>query len=313
LSRPVLGEVRAVIDVGSNSVLTLVAAWDGDGWRTVHESSCVTGLGEGTKTTGLLSDAAMARTLAAVERGFADARRLGAARVEAWATMAARIASNTEDFLRLASAQGTPIGVLSGEREAELGFLAVANDPAFRDAERLTIIDVGGHSTELVAAHRSSGGWALDVHKSYPIGTLALRSGVLCNPTPGPAERMRAVSDMDEAIGLAFLPGKCGTTVALGATGTNLITIRERMTSWEPSLVHGRYLLYEEVGRSAGWLLDLNDEERAAIVGIEPGRERSLHIGVLILERFLYAARSERCWVSTRGWRHALLETSVGL
>ena len=52
----------------------------------------------------------------------------------------------------------------------------------------------------------------------------------------------------------------------------------------------------------------MSDEERAAVPGIEKGREKSLHIGALILERFLFAVRAESCVVSTRGWRYAYLE-----
>ena len=45
---------------------------------------------------------------------------------------------------------------VSGDDEARLGLLAVAHDPAFAEAERLTIVDVGGHSTEIVTANPSA-------------------------------------------------------------------------------------------------------------------------------------------------------------
>jgi len=48
-----------------------------------------------------------------------------------------------------------------------------------------------------------------------------------------------------------------------------------------------------------------------AIVGLESGRERTIHIGALILERFLQSLHVEGCTVSTRGWRHALLERDI--
>jgi exopolyphosphatase / guanosine-5'-triphosphate,3'-diphosphate pyrophosphatase len=51
----------------------------------------------------------------------------------------------------------------------------------------------------------------------------------------------------------------------------------------------------------------MTDAERSQVAGIEPGREKTIHIGALILERFLYALRQERAVVSVRGWRHAML------
>jgi exopolyphosphatase/guanosine-5'-triphosphate,3'-diphosphate pyrophosphatase len=52
----------------------------------------------------------------------------------------------------------------------------------------------------------------------------------------------------------------------------------------------------------------MTDAERAALVGIEPGRERTIHIGALIVERALLALVAEAVYVSVRGWRHAMLD-----
>jgi exopolyphosphatase/guanosine-5'-triphosphate,3'-diphosphate pyrophosphatase len=259
----------------------------------------------------------MTKTLAAVAKAFEIARSMGCERIEAGVTMAARIATNTSDFLDRAAGQGTPIRVLSGEEEANLGFLAVASDPAFAEAERLSIIDVGGHSTELVTADREPRPWMASrtadlwverYRRSYPIGTLALRGGTLSAESPDGLALLRASKEIDDLIGLEYLPHQGGTAVVLGATGTNLITIRERMTEWDADRVHGQWLDYEEVSKAVGWLSSLTDEERAAVPGMEKGRERTIHLGALILERFLYSLHVLGCRVSVRGWRHALLE-----
>jgi exopolyphosphatase/guanosine-5'-triphosphate,3'-diphosphate pyrophosphatase len=113
---------------------------------------------------------------------------------------------------------------------------------------------------------------------------------------------------IDDAIGLRYLPHQCGTVVTLGATGTNLVTIREKMAAWDPVRVHGSVLGYDEVSLAFEHLSSLGDAGRAAVVGIEKGREHTLHAGALILERALYALGAEECSVSVRGWRHALLE-----
>jgi exopolyphosphatase / guanosine-5'-triphosphate,3'-diphosphate pyrophosphatase len=110
---------------------------------------------------------------------------------------------------------------------------------------------------------------------------------------------------------LAYRPGQAGTVVALGATPTNLVSIRDGLSRWEPDLVHGQWLDYEEVSKAVAMLCALDDAGRAAVVGIEPGRERTLHAGALILERFLQALHVLVCRVTVRGWRHALLERDV--
>ena len=293
---------KAIIDVGSNSVLLLVAE---DG-RTLRETSAVTSLGEGTKRTGLLSEAGMTRTLDALRKAFDDARAQGATEIRAAATMAARLATNTPEFQARALAQGTPVEVLSGEDEAALGFLAVADDPTFAGTDRLSIIDVGGQSTELVTAVRHGERWEKVFGKSFPIGTLALKDGPLRDESPDGPAVFAASAQIDDLLTDVTHLG--GTPVALGATATNLVTIRDGMVSWEPEKVHGAWLYYGEIGVAVGRLMPMTDAERAALVGMEPGREKTLPAGALILERFLSALKSKGCAVSVRGWRHAMLE-----
>ncbi len=295
---------KAVVDVGSNSVLLLVSESRDGVWTPIIETTAVTALGEGTKETKLLSERAMSETLLALKQAFEIA---GTDQIEAGVTMAARIATNSPDFLARALAQGTPVRVLSGEEEAELGFLSVAEDATFSSHGRIAIIDVGGHSTELVIAERGEQ-WATHFRRSFPIGTLALRGGLLRAESPSGLEILRASQQIDDLIGMSCLPGLGIYAIALGATGTNLVTIREKITQWDPAKVHGAYLDFEEVSKAVGWLSALTDTERALVPGMEKGREKTIHLGSLILERFLHSLKVLGCGVSVRGWRHALLE-----
>lgn len=298
----------AAVDVGSNSVLLLVQERLPTGWKTVFESTNVISLGAGVKESRMLSEAGMAATLVALQNAFREAKRLGAERVQARATMAARMANNSAEFLERARAQGTPVEILSGEEEAELGFHAVCDDPMFAGYPRLSIIDVGGQSTELVTADSVRGKWEIKFKRSYPIGTLALLGGPLSDPCPEGLAQLHACQMVDDVVGLCYRPGACGKIVCLGATRTNLISIRERLAEWTPDKVHGATLSYEEISKAVESLFSLTWEERSGLIGIEPGREQTLPIGALILERFLFALRAEDCAVSVRGWRHAFLE-----
>jgi len=304
---------RAVIDVGSNSCLLTVAELQNGTWVSIADRSIVTALGQGTKSSGLLHPEGSAKTRDALRLLFEEARGHGVAHPLAFGTMALRIASDAESFLASCRKQGTPLGVLSGEEEARFGFLSVASDPLFAAANRLTIIDPGGHSTELVTADRTGDSWETRFERSYAVGALGLREHFLADETPDFPARMAAVEHIDRLIGLEYRPHQSGQVIVLGATGTNLITIRKQMPEWDAARVHGARLDYEEVGRAVGWLCDMTDAQRRNVIGMEPGRERTLHIGALILERFLYCLHALDCRVSVRGWRHAVLETGYGL
>lgn len=288
-------------------MLLLVGERHDGRWLPVRETSQVTALGEGTKESGLLSDGGIQRTLGALRQASEEAYGCKAESIVAAATMAVRIARNSAEFLRQAEAQGTPVIVLSGDQEAELGFHAVVDDPTFASAKRMSIVDVGGQSTEVVIGEDR----VPLFKRSTPIGTLGLRGGVLAPERLGPAEIMRAVREIDDAIGPEASRFDGGLSVVLGATGTNLVSIRDGLIEWQPERVHGARLSYDEVSRFVAWLGAMSDDERRRVPGMEPGRERTLHIGALILERFLHALHADGCAVSVRGWRHALLERGL--
>lgn len=299
---------KAVLDVGSNSVLLVVGDLSEGALRVHLETSAVTGLGRDTKQTGNLGREGMEATLAAIREAFGRARSAGAEEVLAAATMAARIARNTGEFQVAAEAQGTPVYVLSARAEAELGLAAVCADPILSDSGRITVLDPGGHSTEVVSAHLQDGAWVAESSQSLALGTLGLRGGVLSAASPSRADRLRAVVEIDEAVSQGSFSKTPGSVALVGAVGTNLVAIRERMTVWNAEAIHGSTLTYEEISRAVGTLMDLDDRGRASLVGIEPGREETIHIGALIVERLLHRLGVERCRVSVRGWRHALLE-----
>jgi exopolyphosphatase/pppGpp-phosphohydrolase len=88
---------------------------------------------------------------------------------------------------------------------------------------------------------------------------------------------MAAVKELDATIGLEYRPHQCGHVVTLGATGTNLISIRQQLREWDPEVVHGQVLDYEEISKAVNWLGGMTLDERRAIPGLEPGREHTLH------------------------------------
>lgn len=293
---------KAVIDVGSNSLLLAVAEKQDGDWKPVFETSEITGFGHDVKNTGILSEEGQQRTLQALQRAFNEAKRHGA-EPRAFATMAMRIADNASEFQKRANAQSTPVETLSGQDEADLGMASVLEDPLFSPCETITVVDVGGQSTEIANAHKKK----TKFMKSYAVGTLALRDGILANESPGRAEILKASQEIDDTFGMRFMKDQAGVVVALGATATNLITIRDRILQWKPELVHGQTLEFEEISKFVATSFRLDDAGRAALPGIEKGRERTIHIGALILERALQAVCSLECRVSVRGWRYGLL------
>lgn len=295
-----------MIDVGSNSLLLSVGEWDGETWQTIEESSEVTGLGEGAKSTGFLGAKQMDGALAALKRAF-DLGRKSDVEPKAFGTMALRIAGNSSEFQERARRQGTPVEVISGELEAELGLLSVLEDPVLVTEDTITVIDVGGQSTELTTSQRQDGKWHKSFQKSFPVGTLSIRDSLLPMESPTGIDLLRATKAIDDIFALRYLPNQTGKAIALGASATNLISIRDRLVVWQPQKVHGAYLDFEEISKFVSSLSALSEKERANLPGLEKGREKSIHIGALILERALQTVHALGCTVSVKGWRHGMM------
>src|SRR5256885_4131059 len=106
----------ATIDIGTNSVLLLVAEKKGARFEPVVERAEITRLGRGVDRTKTLDSAAIEDTLKVLEAFAREARALGAAEIAVSATSAARDASNGKEFLEGALRRaGVKPEIISGD------------------------------------------------------------------------------------------------------------------------------------------------------------------------------------------------------
>ncbi len=122
-------ERLAAIDVGTNTVLLLVAERRAGALAPVLERAEITRLGRGVDASGRLDPAAIRETVRVLADFAASARSLGAARIACVATSAARDASNGAEFFEEARrAAGLVPEVISGEEEARLVWASAWRD-----------------------------------------------------------------------------------------------------------------------------------------------------------------------------------------
>lgn len=167
--------VLAAIDLGTNNCRLLIATLRLDGSLRVLDSfSRIVRLGEGVVRTGMLSEAAIDRTVAALKICARRVARARAARVRAIATEAARKAANVDTLIQRAAAEaGVPLEIIGPEEEARLAAIGCA--PLIgADYEGALIFDIGGGSTEIIWM-RGHGVRAEVVHSaSVPLGVVSM-------------------------------------------------------------------------------------------------------------------------------------------
>ncbi|MCK5496941.1 MAG: hypothetical protein KAI80_11050, partial [Hyphomicrobiaceae bacterium] len=119
--------IYGALDLGTNNCRLLVAPAADGGFRVIDAFSRIVRLGEGLGGSGRLSEAAMVRTLEALEICATKMRRRGVTRLRAVATEACRRAANCDAFLqRVARETGIEIEIISNNEEANLAIYGCA-------------------------------------------------------------------------------------------------------------------------------------------------------------------------------------------
>jgi len=310
--------VVAVLDIGSNSVLMLLAEREDGSWRFVYDGAQITRLGEGFEPSHLLQPTAIERTVQAVQEFGHTARTHRVRQVVVLMTAVVREAKNPNALLEPLREELTswsaPIKwrTLSEQEEAELSYLSVAHDDTLPISFPLAVVDIGGGSVEVAFGELEPppNQWGeIDFYRSFPIGAVRVREQKMPADPPSTAEVLNCCKWLDGVLEPLQELAQPSTTVLVGGTGVNLGMLALELEAFEPHKVHGLKLTDEQIAQILHHLLQLSDAERSALKGIEPARAPILHVGTLVLERVLFALRQEQVWISTRGIRYGGLYT----
>ena len=301
----------AAIDVGTNSVLLLVAdRVAGGGFRPVAERMDITRLGRGVDATGTLSPEGMEATLRALSGFAAEARALGAEGLVVSATSAARDARNGPEFLEAARARsGVTVEIIPGELEAQYAFDAVATDAAVcPSGSPVVVVDIGGGSTELVYGCGST----VTFRHSFDVGAVRMTERFIRSDPPSPAELAALRSFLDTVF--APLPPRAEGQGLVGVAGTvtTLYCVRHALHPYDSRRVHGGSLSAPELCALVERLAALTTAERARLPGLDPRRADVVVAGALVLDAVVRALCAPSLAVSDRGLRWGLLAARFG-
>lgn len=299
----------AVVDIGTNTLLLLVAEPDGaGGLRSVHDDCRFGRLGQGLDASGALAPEAIARSLDIVRDYRAEMDRLGVARVAAVGTQALREAANAAAFVEPASALlGTAIEVVPGEREAELVSIAVARSlPALAEGA-YAIADVGGGSTELIVCE----GTEVRSFTSVKLGSVRHKERYLAHDPPHAEEIAAMVADIDRTLEALPLPAGV-PLVGTAGTATTIAAIELGLASYDPDRIQGARVSAAAIEAQLDRLLATDTAGRARIRGVEPERADVIAAGVAIYARLLRVLGTAEMIVSDRGVRWGLAYELAG-
>lgn len=296
----------AAIDIGSNSIRQIVADVGKDGTiRVVDEMKAAPRLGAGTRETRRIDESRMRDALEVVGRMTTLARQLGAERVEAVATSAVRDTTNGQFFLDLIREEsGLAVRILDGADEARLSFRsALAHFELGKG--RAVVVDIGGGSLEIAL----SADGLLERLISLPLGALRLTEEFFAKKvTRSRVKKLRRRVRRVLARKLPVRNWHGATVIGSGGTCTNIGEMYlARRGLHMAQTVQGTKVPCTEIERILDALVDLPEDDRAKVPGLNPARADIIIAGICVMVEVLERLESQELTVSSYGIREGLL------
>jgi exopolyphosphatase/guanosine-5'-triphosphate,3'-diphosphate pyrophosphatase len=299
----------ATIDIGTNTVLLLVAERGADGvLRAVEERATITRLGEGVDRTRCLLPAAVERTCACLGDYGQIVRHARAERVAIIGTSAMRDARGADELRAFVRATfGVEARVVSGDEEAQLSFSGALSGLPAQSTEDVSVFDIGGGSTEVIVG-RTSRPPVISFAASYDLGSVRLTERHVSHDPLTPEERETIVRTARDAfLAVPLLPG-AREPIGIAGTMTTLAAVSLALVPYDGARVHNTVMTRLELEGVVAHLARLDLPSRRALPGMEPKRADVIVAGGLIALALLdhWGARAVR--ISDRGVRWGLAD-----
>ena len=292
--------IRASVDIGSNSVLLLVAEVDKISGRIIKEIlnlSSVTSLGKDLDKTKKFHPESMAATKIALTLYKAELDKINfeIGNVLVTATEASRIAINAKDFfLEIFKELGFKIILVSALGEAYYTALGVGS--TLEGNEQVVIMDMGGASTELIKIKLDP--FEILSTISLPVGSVRAADWLLENNFES---NMATILDRD------FSPYMTKSLIGVAGTMTSLASMFFGHHQFSDKDIDGKNIKFSAF---KDFCLDLQKTNIANLLLLFPylgKRAPMLAAGATVACMIGEKLGVEQVQISTRGLRYGVL------
>ncbi len=293
----------AVIDIGTNTVLLLVATISSDGSITplVYEQR-IPRLGKGVDEKKRLHADSMYRTVDVLLEYRGIILQHSPDRISVIGTSAVRDAENRDEFIALVRARtGFTLEVLSGRDEAMWTYRGAIS--GIRTVERATVIDIGGGSTEITSGSSDH----IIGSSSIDIGSVRLTERIL-HHNPPLDEEIRQVRKAieDHLATVQSVPERGSILVAVAGTATTIALLARGYSEFSLAGVSGVTLTVAEIASTTEELTHMTVEDILAHGSYMQGRADVITAGALILLAVMQRYDFREVVVSERGVRYGI-------
>lgn len=279
----------AIIDIGTNTIRMMIADKAPSGFKVFSKELLLVRLGEGI-LDGMITNAAIKRAINALLKFRDKARTLKTDKIICFGTSAVRDAKNKEEFIKSILLQtGLNIEVISGNSEAELGFLGAVGKNGTGG-----IIDIGGGSTEIIFGENG----VLNYSKSFQAGVVRWLYKYPNTDSIGKSEYDKCAKMAQEFFSELTLIKPKLPVYGISGTATTLCTMKLKLADYDGAKVQGLILTLDEIEMMTDMLTSTTIAQRHNIVGLEKARADIIPFGAIILTSIMHSLKLNEIVIS---------------
>ncbi len=295
-----MNNLKAVIDIGSNSCLFLAGHFDGRKFFEKESISTITGLGRDLDLNNEFIPEAMEDTFEALSnyKNRASALGLKPGQIKVTATEASRVANNAQTFFeKIKKELGFEISIISSSDEAyysalgaSLGFTEPQNE--------LILMDIGGASTEFIKITRQP--FKVIESISLPMGVVRATAWI---------EKGLWEQEIQRILNLFSQGQNYKTKMLVGIAGsiTTHAAMLLELPDYDDKAVHGQRITVKNYKSFSEKIFKLSADELLEKYPYIGKRAKVSHAGCYIINTITEALNTEEIYVSTFGLRHGVL------
>ncbi len=295
------------IDIGTNTILLLIADIKDGKIIPLHNSQFIARLGKNVDESGLIQQEAFEKVSNALIEFKRIADEFKAEKIIAVGTSALRDAKNKNEFLKFIKEKtGIEIKVISGEKEAQLTYLGTVSGLDEKNLNsKITVLDIGGGSTEIILGY----GFEIKKLTSLNIGTVRITEKFLKHSPPLDSEINNAKFFIQKEFEKIESDFNFENSILIGvaATITTIASYDLKLETYNGEKVHLHKMSIETIEKIYNTFKNLTTDEIRNIPQISKGREDVIFAGILILLEFMKKFKFTEIMANDRGLRYGTI------
>jgi exopolyphosphatase / guanosine-5'-triphosphate,3'-diphosphate pyrophosphatase len=305
--------VYASIDIGTNSVLLLVASFIENQLEVLDELQEIPRLGKGVDSDKNLHPESCERVISVLKkyRAYLEQNYPEVIyEVIVTATSAVRDSSNRNQFLeQIFQETGWEVRLLSGDEEAETTYSGAISVLPYQN-KKFVVLDIGGGSTEIA---RGSG-LVLNSGISVDMGSVRFSERYLLNDPPTRDQIEAVRSEVQSLLDQNSVSLQGFELVGVAGTVTSIAAILLGLNDYQAEKINGYRLKKSDIQRFINEFTEITSGEiEEKYSPFLKGRGDVITGGLIILDEFMKLFEFDELTVSTGGIRHGILISSFNL